>query len=73
MKKIVAEEINDKVVFVHAAKWHADNKIISNEKSVIFFLEKDLWSDYLSRYIQSLNIKSVDYWAHDKFLLSRIF
>ena len=60
-EKIVAEEINDKVVFVHAAKWHADNKIISNEKSVIFFLEKDLWSDYLSRYIQSLNIKSVDY------------
>lgn len=60
-EKIVAEEINDKVVFVHAAKWHADNKIISNEKSVIFFLEKDLWSDYLCRYMSRLGIRPIEY------------
>jgi len=60
-EKILTEQINDKVVFINVAKWHADNKIISNEKSVIFFLEKDLWSKYLSRYLDRLGMKSVEY------------
>lgn len=62
-EKILSEQINEKVVFINAAKWHAENKISCNKKSIIFFLEKDLWSDYLSRYMQSLNIKPVEYWT----------
>lgn len=60
-EKIVAEEINDKVVFAHAAKWHADNKISSNEKSIIFFLEKDLWSKYLCQSMNRLGIRPIEY------------
>lgn len=60
-EKIVAEEINGKVVFVHAAKWHAANKISSIEKSIIFFLEKDLWSKYLCHYISKLGVKPIEY------------
>lgn len=62
-EKILDEQINDKVVFINIAKWCADNKISHNNKSIIFFLEKDLWSDYLSRYMQSMNIKPVEYWT----------
>lgn len=60
-EKIVTEEINNKVVFVYAAKWHADNKINSDEKSIIFFLEKDLWSNYLCQYMNRLGIKPIEY------------
>jgi len=60
-EKIAAEEINDKVVFAHAAKWHADNKISSNGKSIIFFLEKDLWSKYLCQSMNRLGIRPIEY------------
>lgn len=60
-EKIVAKEINDKVVFAHAAKWHADNKISFNEKSIIFFLEKDLWSKYLCQSMNRLGIRPIEY------------
>jgi len=62
-EKILSEQINDKVVFINTAKWHAENKVNSDKKSVVFFFEKNLWSDYLSRYMQSLNIKPVEYWT----------
>ena len=36
-EKILSEQINDKVVFINTAKWHAENKVNSDKNSVVFF------------------------------------
>lgn len=61
LRKVLAYEINDIVVFINVAKWHVDNKVSLTNKSVFFFMEKSLWHRYLSQYVTRLNMKPVKY------------
>jgi len=60
-EKILASEIHDIIVFIHAAQWHAKHKVITENRPVVFFMQKKLWSQYISQYAIKLNIRSVEY------------
>lgn len=60
-EKALMERINDTVVFINGAKWHSENRVNSGSKSVMFFLERNIWSPYLTHYTLKLNIKSIEY------------
>lgn len=60
-EKVVAEEINESVVLVNAAHWHAINEVGVSDGDVVFFLEKNLWSRYLVDYASRLDIKATEY------------
>ncbi len=62
-EKALMERINDAVVFINGAKWHSENRVNSDSKSVIFFLERNIWSPYLMHYASKLNIKSIGYFT----------
>jgi hypothetical protein len=71
-EKILYDEIYDIVFFINITKWHAENRINSDE-SVVLFLKKGQWVSYLSHYITGLNIKPVEYVAGIDLSLSRYF
>lgn len=60
-EKTLCEEIKEVVVFINVAKWHAKNVASYNGEKIIFFLEKNLWSDFLSQYSIRFNITPYQY------------
>lgn len=73
-EKALMERINDTVVFINGAKWHSENKVNSGSKSVVFFLERNIWSSYLTHYALKLNMKSIEYLTiGDSFYFNNFF
>lgn len=60
-EKIIAQEIHNTVVFVNVAWWHAGKLVGHSDRHIEFFLEKSLWSRFVSAYAATFGIKAVEY------------
>lgn len=60
-EKTVSTIVNDKVIFLHAAHWHAKQSPDAAAGPMLFFIEKDIWSKYIAAYASRIGITVVEY------------
>lgn len=60
-EKAVSVEIEEPIVFINIAVWHARNKISEKDTSIMFFMENSLWFKYLAQYAGRFNIRLIKY------------